>query len=428
MTVPGKAKQLFTTAVVDNIDHNTSATTAKTSFHGTSLSIFQHPSPGYLGENRAILQLQSHSKVKTVPRLPEAYTNVPPAYIKTNPNPPSTECPPFPAPNCHLKEEYTWLEEVIVTENVTDTACITWSAHHAAQNRVQPFEVSISALMPLLRDQAHSVATMKHAMDKVRDAVAHLNPGQTPVIAADQPLYALLKKIQWEWPNYGEDRFVIMFGGLHIEMAALRSIGTLLHGSGWTTAIIEAGVASPGTAESFLSASSVTRTRQAHQITACSLYQLMKEAYHDHCTADVSFENWCERRKQESPQFQFWSMVLDMELTIFMLIRSFREGNFKLYREALSELAPYFFSNNNSNYARWISIHLRDMMALDQQHPQVSVVILDEEGCRNRIAFNSLYLFSFRSIIYKANGENCMISRVEKNLSALLPIAASRFF
>ena len=50
-----------------------------------------------------------------------------------------------------------------------------------------------------------------------------------------------------------------------------------------------------------------------------------------------------------------------------------------------------------------------------------SVVISDEEGRRNRIAFNSLYLFSFRSIIYKANGENCMISRVEKNLSALLP-------
>ena len=81
-------------------------------------------------------------------------------------------------------------------------------------------------------------------MKKIRDTVAFLNPGQTPVIAADQPLYALLKQIQWEWPEYGEDKFVIMFGGLHIEMAALKSLGTLLEDSGWTSAIVEAGLAS----------------------------------------------------------------------------------------------------------------------------------------------------------------------------------------
>ena len=34
-----------------------------------------------------------------------------------------------------------------------------------------------------------------------------------------------------------------------------------------------------------------------------------------------------------------------------------------------------------------------------------SVVISEEEGRRHRIAFNSLYLFSFRSIVYEANGE-----------------------
>ena len=103
----------------------------------------------------------------------------------------------------------------------------------------------------------------------------------------------------------------------------------------------------------------------------------MKEAYHDYRSeesnrSDLTFEDWCEQRRQESPQFQFWSLVLDMELTIFTLIRSFREGDFNLYREALSELAPYFFANNNVNYARWIPVHLRDMMSLEQQHPDVA--------------------------------------------------------
>ena len=34
---------VFTTSAVDNIDHNPSATTAKYSFHGTGISLLQHP-------------------------------------------------------------------------------------------------------------------------------------------------------------------------------------------------------------------------------------------------------------------------------------------------------------------------------------------------------------------------------------------------
>ena len=64
--------------------------------------------------------------------------------------------------------------------------------------------------------------------------------------------------------------------------------------------------------------------------------------------------------------------MLDMELAIFALIRSFREGNFELYRYALYEMIPYFFANNNVSYARWIPINLLDMMVLEEQHPDVS--------------------------------------------------------
>ena len=40
---PNLNQGLFTTAAVDNIDHNTSSTTATSSFQGTGISIFQHP-------------------------------------------------------------------------------------------------------------------------------------------------------------------------------------------------------------------------------------------------------------------------------------------------------------------------------------------------------------------------------------------------
>ena len=99
-------------------------------------------------------------------------------------------------------------------------------------------------------------------------------------MAVDQPLFALAKQIQWQWPNtYGEDKFIVMFGGLHIEMAAFRLLGDLLKGSGWTGALIVAEIAMSGTADSFLLASSVAKTRQANLITACALYDLMKSAF-----------------------------------------------------------------------------------------------------------------------------------------------------
>jgi hypothetical protein len=161
-----------------------------------------------------------------------------------------------------LTVEHEWLEKVSQIEASDEEENITWSAHHASKKRGPVFEVSITSLLPLPHDQAHSVATIRHVIDKIKDTVAYLNPIQIPVIAADQPIYALAKQIQWHWPEkYAEDKFVIMFGGLHIEMAALKSIGTLLQKSGWTEASVEAGIASSGTVESFLSVSSVTRTR-----------------------------------------------------------------------------------------------------------------------------------------------------------------------
>ncbi|KAH3740982.1 hypothetical protein DPMN_047700 [Dreissena polymorpha] len=69
-------------------------------------------------------------------------------------------------------------------------------------------------------------------MDKVNDTIAFRNPDRVVVLTADQPLYALALQIQLRWPDkYGEDKIVMLFGGLHIEMAALNSIETFLQAS-----------------------------------------------------------------------------------------------------------------------------------------------------------------------------------------------------
>jgi hypothetical protein len=73
--------ELFTTAVVDSIDHSS---TAKESFHGTVISLMQHPSHTRGGTDQGIQVIcQGSSSIKSVTHLPSAYTIVSPACIKT---------------------------------------------------------------------------------------------------------------------------------------------------------------------------------------------------------------------------------------------------------------------------------------------------------------------------------------------------------
>lgn len=70
-------------------------------------------------------------------------------------------------------------------------------------------------MLHLFPESAHSLVTIKHAMNIAKTTTHFLNPGYTPVVAVDQPLFSIVKKIQWEWPSqYGD--IVIMFGGLHL--------------------------------------------------------------------------------------------------------------------------------------------------------------------------------------------------------------------
>ena len=225
-------KGLFTTAAMNNIDYNPTATTTMTSFHGTSMSILQHPTSDNEGEKPEPLVIRGLS-IKQLPELPESFTNIHPAYLKNKtPSPPEFEYPTdtgIDFPRVFLTNEFEWLEKVHLTQSLDDIVNITWPVQHVSEKRGLNFKVSITSILPLLRNQGNSVATIRCVMDRIRDTTVFLNPGQIPVITADQPLYALAKPIQLHWPQqYGEDKFMIMFGGLHIEMAALKSIGSIL--------------------------------------------------------------------------------------------------------------------------------------------------------------------------------------------------------
>ena len=381
---------LFTTAAVDNIDHNPTSTTAQDSFHGTGISLFQQPTPENPGTTRAHIDI-SHAaaNTKSVRQLPEAYTELTPVIAPTkHPQVSATTIniqPEGSVFNRGFSDEVRWLENssnvICNEESLKEGEIVSWGAFHSrdAQYSSSPIASAISALLPLFPDQAKSIAMIRHAMDIIKLSVNLLNPDQVPVIAFNQPLFAVAKEIQWNWSDsYGEDKFMIMFGGLHIEMAFLKVIGGWLEGSGWTTALADANVATPGTAESFIKAASITRSRRAHQVTACCLFILLQKAHTKYKEGVgneddmMSFDNWCNQQVSATPHFQYWHTALQLELLLLVFLKSLRAADFDLYIDALSKMLPWFFAMNHSNYARWLPVHLRDMRSLEQLVPHVA--------------------------------------------------------
>ena len=78
---PQLKSDLFTTAAVDNIDHNPSSTSAHDLFHGTGISLFQHPDEDFTGVHRNITSNPDDTRrgrQKRTAQLPKTYTIVPP--------------------------------------------------------------------------------------------------------------------------------------------------------------------------------------------------------------------------------------------------------------------------------------------------------------------------------------------------------------
>lgn len=170
-----------------------------------------------------------------------------------------------------------------------------------------------------------------------------------------------------------------MLGGLHIEMTTYKALGKWMNGSGWMEVLSTAGVATQGVANSFITTSHLTRTRRAHQLTAASLHLLQHKAYQEYVSTVTvsdgqelkSFDDWKQEMSSKFPLFLYWDRVLYFEISCLQLARAFKEANFALYIYALIKIIPWMFALDQTNYARWLSVHFRDMCELPVQHQDV---------------------------------------------------------
>ena len=385
---------LFVTAAADNIDHNPSSTTSTDSFHGTGLSLFQNKEADDISENTNCnfnKQINVVKDKRSVADLPVSYTTIKPTSLPTGDvyipasldtsNLENNFVTTNESENQITSAEFKWLQHVKQshTNEITKHTTLSWASYHAHHNTDLTVTPSVNAMLPLFPDESSSPAMLRHCLDVIQEAVQHINPGQVPVVNVDQPLFAKMKQIQWAMPElYGEDKFVVMLGGFHSEWTLYKALGHWLEGSGWVEALVQADVASSGTAESFLKATHVLKTRNAHQVTAGALYVLLTAAYNDYLSnyleddEPMDFNGWILLQRRDNPQFLYWFITLELELLALAFVRSLRTGDFQMYLDILPHIVPWFFSLNHTHYARWMSVHLTDMVSLESKHPDVA--------------------------------------------------------
>ena len=63
---------------------------------------------------------------------------------------------------------------------------------------------------------------------------------------------------------------------------------------------------------------------------------------------------------------------MELELCMLIFVRSLCIASFAMYLDVLTELVPWFFALNHTNYARWVLVHLRDMAELPNRQPDVA--------------------------------------------------------
>ena len=365
---------LVTTMAIDNIDQSTSSTTAKSSIHGTAISITQHPDEDILWSPQYAAPMEKSDSLQLKP-LPEYYTTIPDISL-----PPKIDIgESYISPDTSVRgisyndimSEKEWLNYLFEELKREDKQWnnIHWAAYHASTFNGLQREKVINAVLPLFYEAAHSAAMISHGLNICIMTTNFLNPGQMPIVCFDQQLYAIGKQIQWRYPEeYGVGKLLLIMGGLHIEKQIEQILGSFFSGSGLTDVLVSSTVMS-NCDKAFLAGSHITKTRYLYQVTVAALYGLQMEAFTASEACDV--EIWISEKSNSSANFKYWSLGIELILKFLVFVRSIREANLELFIDCLMEWVGWFFVFDHHNYARYAPVQLADFSYIKSERPEL---------------------------------------------------------
>lgn len=209
---PNLDLNVFTTSAIDNIDHNPSSNGAAYSFHGTGISLIQHPTSTELQTSRLTLRKQDF-ETKPI-RLPQSYYKI--NYFADGIGEVPLEKMEW-NDDALLLDPISSIQEWLTTTDISD-GVISWASFHSRRASPNDNPVCKTNMLPLLKDSINSDSVVRHCLDIIIDSTSKINPKQVPVCNGDEPVYARIKTIQWLFPEkYGESKLVAVLGDIELD-------------------------------------------------------------------------------------------------------------------------------------------------------------------------------------------------------------------
>ena len=368
----------FMVLVKDNIDKNASANLIQSHYHGTSITLVQFldDSPSNnSNQDFSIDYIDKTHSSKKLTLLPAEYTN--PSHVNK-----SKLSGDLYAPLCcvnfedtnldqleeAMNDEFKWASQFAASYDQNKS----WAQYHI-NNLSENSSNNISgenALLPLIRDKINTIEMQCHTMELNIKSVNVVNPGQTPVDVSDCPIYALTKEVIYRFPERFSN-YVAMFGGLHIEQCLLVVHGQLIENSGLKEILQSCSLATIG-AGSVVDVNHIKRARYCMQVLLCAMYRKLASACsNEGDDSHIDPQEWLTDKAETNSMCRYLKIVLDLQAQILSFVRSIREGNFILYVQSLRSILKWFFILDHYNYARWLTVHVFDMMNLHITNPDV---------------------------------------------------------
>lgn len=298
-----------------------------------------------------------------------------------------------------------------------------WGAFNAAVQRQNLAAKSKVGYLPVINAPSTQLSTCKKILDNAMNIATQVHQ-QDIVVVADQAIYAKLQEILWHDQSLQDQAIyssvVPRMGAFHVICVLLTVIGKRFSDAGLRDILVESNVVSSGSVNAILEGRHYNRAVRAHLVLAevmeqlrwsqyeewlCEtetvikleeLQPLLNQVRQDWSEASVTslmdlplfnevkttYSEFCSR--DHGPMFSFWNSYLNLVSLLRCFLRATRQGDWQMHLQCVRELLPWMFAYDRTNYCRYLSAYLCEMILLPKTHPEAYSQMEAGEFCVQR--------------------------------------------
>ena len=406
----------------DNVDINAETIDGKDTFHSMARVVFQQQNPGATDASLVSVKRGQKKSLPLNEEVDSLMQCLPFNKPKVRAEPPrvdeaKTKIKLSQRTTIHVSD-ITWVILRSIPHDVIPLPPVY--KHENAQ--VIPFWTGYNSLLsesnttytavayaPIIDEKPSDMSTVYTTMKRCKDMCSSL--GQSfSVQTMDQQLYAVAQQVKWS----AKDEFsehVIRLGGFHSLCCYIAAIGKLWADGGLRDLLVDSDVYAGCTVDQMLSGKQFNRSVRGLILAYEAMAELWLSSFFKWCELEGKIQAvpavvwqqiiktqklikegnaevheavremdklvsdhleplFCQFRSwgySRSPTFEYWDMFLKAVQIMLDNIRAERVGDWQGHLHSQSNMLPYFFTTDRTNYSRWMPVYLLDMLSLPEE-------------------------------------------------------------